>query len=169
MSAIDWAIAAVVLFGIGRGFFRGAVRTAFSLLAWFVALLAATRFSGALAGFFVGVVDSAPLQTAAAFAAVFLLALAALKAIAFGVLQTLKTLKLDFLDRLLGGALGGALGVLKVLVALSLLAPLLVLLPAWHSSTLAQSLMPFAPTAKRLVFETFGKAWQQIDKRPSGE
>lgn len=162
MSILDIIIALVVLIGVWRGFRQGAMQTVILLVAWLAALVAATRLANVVAPSFVGVVDDAVLQTALGFLTVFLLTIALLKLVVYFFAKALAALKLSFVDKLAGGVLGAGLGVLKVLVVLSLIAPLLIRLPVWQTSPLAQSLMPFAPMAKQLVFEAVGKAWDEI-------
>lgn len=169
MSILDIIIAVVVLIGVWRGFMRGAMRTVISLMAWLAALIAANRLAGVVAPSFAGVVDSAVLQSALGFVTVFLLTIALLQLVVYFFAKALSALKLSFIDKLAGGVLGAALGVLKVLVVLSLTAPLLIRLPIWQSSPLAQNLMPFAPMAKQLVYQAVGKAWDEINRSSASD
>lgn len=163
MSILDLAIAVVVLVGLWRGFHQGAIKTALLLMSWLIALILATRLASDFSSLFVHVVDSPVLQMALGFLLVFLVVISLLQLIAFIFTKILKILKLSFLDRLAGAVLGAGVGLLKVLVALSLLAPLLVQLPLWDNSPLAQSLLPFAPMAKMLILETANELWQELN------
>lgn len=163
MTLLDMAIAAIVLFGLWRGFLAGAMKTALSLASWLIALVAASRLASSVAPLFVGATDSAVLQLAMGFLAVFLVVMVMVQLIVYLSSHALKALKLDVLDRLAGGVLGAAVGVLKVLFVLSITAPLLTKLPMWERSVLAKALLPLAPTAKALLVHTAEDVWHSID------
>lgn len=164
MNLLDIIITAVVLFGLWRGFVAGAMKTALSLISWLTALVAATRLASSVSPMFVGVTDNGVLQTALGFICVFLVVVVSLKLIVYVFGKTLKALRLDFLDKIAGAVLGAATGVLKVLVVLSITAPLLTRLPIWQSSALAPNLLPLAPFAKTLIYKMADGIWQQVDR-----
>lgn len=164
MNLLDILIIAVVLFGLWRGFVAGAMKTALSLISWLAALVAATRLASSVSAMFVGVTDNAVLQTALGFLSVFLVVMVSLQLTVYVFGKTLKALKLDFLDKIAGAVLGAAIGVLKVLVILSITAPLLARLPVWQTSALAPNLLPLAPFAKTLLYEMADGVWQQVDR-----
>ncbi len=163
MSIIDIFIAFMVLLGLWRGFQAGAIKTAMSLVAWFVALIVASALAKEFSPLFVSVVNNEVLQISLAFLAIVLVIVAIIHMISWLALKTLKLLKLGFLDSLLGGVLGAGKGVLKVLIVLSIASPLLVKLPNWQESILAQNLLPFAPVAQALLTEVLGEAWNQME------
>ena len=164
MTVLDIIIAAVVLWGLYRGFQAGAIKTALTLIGWLVALVAGTRLADTVAPMFADFVDNTVLQTALGFLAVCLVVISIVHLIIYLFKSSLKALRLDFLDKLAGGVLGATKGVLKVLVVLSFTAPLLTHLPMWQSSALTQSLMPFAPMARQLITNATGEAWQYINQ-----
>ncbi|STZ14380.1 colicin V production protein [Moraxella caviae] len=153
----------MVLVGLWRGFQAGALKTAARLVAWVLALIIASKTAKDLSVFFVGVLDNPVLQTAAAFLLVAVGVVAVVHLATAFIASTLKAMKLGFINRLAGGALGALVGVFKVLIVLSIASPLLVSLPVWQESMLAQSLLPYAPVAKTLLQEAFGEAWQHIE------
>ncbi len=162
MSFIDIAIILVVVFGMWRGFGAGMIATLTSLVAWFLALVVASHAAADFAPLFVTVVDDPVLQVALAFLVVILIVLAVVNIFSSLLKRTTKALKLGFIDRIGGGALGAITGILKVLIVMSLIAPLLAKTPSWQSAVLAPSLVPYAPVAKTLLQKTFGEAWKQI-------
>lgn len=162
MTLIDVFVAFMVLMGLWRGFTAGFVKTAASLVAWLSALIIASRTAKEVAPFLAEFIENTVLQIAAAFLLVALGVVAVVYLLTSIITGALKTLKLGFVDRLLGGVLGAATGILKVLIILSIASPLLIHLPNWQQSILAQNLLPLAPIAMELLQEALGGAWQQI-------
>lgn len=164
MSGLDLVVMAVVLFGLWRGFMTGAIRTALSLVSWLVALFVATRFAHKMLPFFAETVDTPIFRTALAFLAVFLLTIAILQFGLYLLDKILKKLKLSWLNKLAGGVLGAGVGVLKVLVVLSVTAPLLVHFDIWGRSPLTQALVPYAPLAKTLLGEVASEVYDELNE-----
>lgn len=162
MSFLDTIIAFIILLSTWRGFKLGAMKTALALLSWFIALVAASRLGSTVGASFASIIDGVVLQTAAGFLAVFVVSLTLVHGSVYLARGALKKLKLDFLDKIAGAILGAATGLLRVLFALSIIAPLLVHLSIWHNSPLAQNLLPFAPTAQQLIKETAGGVWKAV-------
>lgn len=163
MTIIDSCIAFMVLTGLWRGFHAGAIKTAMSLVAWFVALILASSLAKPFAPLFAGVVDNWVLQVSLSFLVITLIILVICYVVSWIIQKTLKTLKLGFLDKILGGILGAGRGILKVLIILSVASPLLVKSANWHESILAQNLLPFAPIAQAVLVEVLGEAWEQVE------
>lgn len=162
MTLIDVLIAFMVLMSLWRGFVAGFVKTAASLVAWLLALIIASHTAKQVAPFLAVFIESSVFQIAVAFLLIVLSVVAVVHLLTSVITATLKTLKLGFLDRLFGGVLGTALGILKVLVILSIASPVLTYLPNWQQSILAQNLLPLAPIAMDLLQKSLGDAWQQI-------
>lgn len=163
MTIIDACIAFMVLTGLWRGFHAGAVKTAMSLVAWFVALVCASILAKPFAPLFAGVVDNWVLQVSLSFLVITLIVVVLCHVATWIMQKTLKTLKLGFLDKILGGVLGAGRGVLKVLIILSVASPLLIKSTHWQQSMLAQNLLPFAPVAQAMLVEVLGEAWEQVE------
>ncbi|WFF39625.1 CvpA family protein [Moraxella nasibovis] len=162
MTWIDLFIMVMVLLGMWRGFGAGFVKTAASLISWLLALVVASRLAKSVAPLLAEFISNPILQIAAAFLVVALVVMMAVQLLAMSLTGLFKRLKLGFLDRILGGVLGAVTGVLKVLIILSIASPLLVHLPNWQTSILAQNLLPLAPVAVQLLQEVLGETWQQI-------
>lgn len=163
MTFLDVLIVFIVLMGMWRGFAAGCIKTTFSLVSWLVAFLVASRTASDFASILAGVIDSPVLQVAAMFLLLALAVMTVMQLLIAMLIGLVKTLRLGLLDGVLGGVLGAALGVLKVLILLSIASPLLVYLPNWQESILAQNLLPLAPTATELLKQVLGDAWQQIE------
>lgn len=163
MTVLDMLILAIVLWGLWRGFQLGAMKTAVSLIAWLAGLVAATRLASLVSGMFESITNNTVLQLALGFLSVFLVVVILLQLIVSVFGKALKALKLDFLDKLAGGVLGAATGTLKVLVILSITAPLLTKHSIWHNSILAPALLPLAPIAKALMYEAAKEVWEEMD------
>lgn len=163
MTFLDILIVFIVLMGMWRGFGAGCIKTASSLVAWLVAFVIASRIASDFAPMLAVVIDSPVLQVAAMFLLLALAAMTVMQLFIAILIGLVKTLRLGLLDSMLGGVLGAALGILKVLILLSIAAPLLVYLPNWQESILTQNLLPLAPTATELLKQVLGDAWQQIE------
>lgn len=162
MTWIDLFIMVMVLLGMWRGFGAGFVKTAASLISWLLALVVASHLAKSVAPLLAEFISNPILQIAAAFLVVALVVMMAVQLLAMSLTGLFKRLKLGFLDRILGGVLGAVTGILKVLIILSISSPLLVHLPNWQASILAQNLLPLAPVAVQLLQEVLGETWQQI-------
>lgn len=162
MSILDIIISLVVLAGLWRGYQYGVVKTFGSLIAWAAALIIASKWADELS-IFLTMIDNRVFQIALAFVLI-VLAVLLLVQMTVGVLtKTINALHIGFLNRIAGGLLGAMLGVLKILMVLSVAAPLLVQLPIWKESILAQNLLPYAPMARVLIGKTVGEAVHQLE------
>lgn len=162
MTILDMLIAFVVLIGLWRGFQAGALKTAMSVVGYLVALIVASWWADDLSVLLLPYIDNPVLAVATAFLLVVLAVLLVLHVVLMTASGVLKALKLSFVDRVLGGVLGAAKGLIKVLILLSIASPVLVYLPNWQDSILAQNLLPFAPVATDLLKQILGDAWQQV-------
>lgn len=163
MAWLDIIITFVVFMGLWRGFRAGVIKTLAALVSWLLALIIASKMADDFAYWFVGITDSQVLQIAMAFLAVMLAVVVGVQLIASTLTKTVSALKLGFLDRLAGGVLGASVGVLKVLIVLSIIAPLLLKVPSVQNSVLIPALLPYAPVAKTLLQETLGQTWNQLE------
>ena len=163
MAWLDIIITFVVFMGLWRGFRAGVIKTLAALVSWLLALIIASKMADDFAYWFVGITDSQVLQIAMAFLAVMLAVVVGVQLIASTLTKTASALKLGFLDRLAGGVLGAGVGVLKVLIVLSIIAPLLLKAPSVQNSVLVPALLPYAPVAKTLLQETLGQTWNQLE------
>ncbi len=152
MAVIDWLIVGIFLLSSFFGLWRGLVREVFSLLAWFLAFMAARWGSPSLATFLSQYLDSPQLVLIIAYASLFFIALLLGSLIASWLSRLTAKAGLSISDRLLGMFFGAARGLL-ILVVLHTLAQLFSLdawlqdsqyfdqlapLSAWVQHTLAQ-------------------------------
>ena len=163
MTAIDIIIILMVITGIYKGFQAGAIKTALSLFGWIVAFIVASQIADILAPMFAGFSDDRIVQISLASLMVVAVIVGTTYLIAHFLVKTLKLLRLGFLDKTAGAFLGIFKGLLKVMAALTVMAPLLIKMPIWKESMLAQTLMPFAPIAKALMAQTAQTAIEQMD------
>ncbi|OAU94364.1 CvpA family protein [Moraxella catarrhalis] len=163
MNWIDIIISIVVLLGIWRGFTAGIIKSMAMLLSWLIALVVASKTANSFSHIFAPFVDNSVLQVAMAFIAIMLITVLLVGTAASLLSRSFKALKLGFLDRIGGGVFGAATGVLKVLVVLSIISPVLALMPVAQSSVLVPSLLPYAPVAKNLLHKAFDSTWNQLE------
>lgn len=164
MSWLDILIVAILALGLWRGFGAGAIKTSFSLLAWLVTLIIATKFYGVFVPVVAPFAQSYAMQVAMAFLLVFFGVMVLSQIVLFLVLKTIKLLKLSFLDKMAGAVLGVVLGILKVLVILSITSPILTKFDLWERSPLAQTLLPFAPIAKTVLMQATNEMIDEVKK-----
>lgn len=162
MAWLDIIITAVVFLGLWRGFRAGVIKTLAVLVSWLLALIIASNLADEFAYLFAGMSDDRVIQIAMAFLVVMLAVVVIVQLLASALTKTVSVLKLGFLDRVAGGVLGAGVGVLKVLIVLSVIAPMLKL-SSVQNSVLVPALLPYAPVAKTLLAKTLGQAWNQLD------
>lgn len=163
MNMLDIIIAVVVLLGLLRGFQTGLIRSLMSLIGWLVALVIASRFAGQFAVWFAGLIDSPVLQTALAFLSLVIVVLAVLYVLVAVLSRLIDKLNITVLDRMAGGVLGAAKGILVVLIIMSFTAPALQRFEFWQRSVMVKELMPLAPVAVQLTKQVVATSWQQMN------
>lgn len=155
---IDIIILVMLGIGLYRGFKVGAVKTILSFVSWLAGLILATLLASPFAPFFASMADSPFGQKALAFLAVVVVVVAIGHAVTWIAQKTLKALYLGLFDKLIGGGIGVAKELLKVLILLSIFSPILAKTQSFQESTLAQMILPFAPVAKVIAQDV----WQDI-------
>ncbi|HQT26920.1 MAG TPA: CvpA family protein [Burkholderiales bacterium] len=116
MTAIDYAVLAIVIVSVLLGVMRGFVRETLSLAAWFAAFWSANHFSPMLSGMLPQGISGAPLRILVAFAAIFLVTLIVLALLTKLLSGMVKKAGLGWMDGMLGFMFGFARGALIVLV-----------------------------------------------------
>jgi len=106
MVWIDWALLAVLLLSALLGLWRGLVYEVISVAGWVAAFVLAQAYASEAAAWLPMDGFSAPLQLAAGFAVVFLLAAFAGGLVAWMVKKLVESVGLRPVDRVLGGAFG---------------------------------------------------------------
>ena len=162
MSVIDGVILSVLTFGLIRGFMAGAIKTIFTFIGWLFALIIASKIAPILSLLLQPVIDNRVWQITLAFLGIVFIIVVITHILSYLAIKMLKFLKLGFLDKLGGAILGVAKGLIKVLVLLSLTAPILPHLPNTNSSVLLPSLLLLAPVAKELVGDVLEDMWQEM-------
>ncbi len=117
MTWLDYAVLGVFAVSILVGVLRGLVREVVSILGWVIAFLAANLLAGPLGPSMPSAIPTPELRVAAAFVAIFLLALVAASALGFILSKAIGAVGLGGVDRALGLIFGAARGVLVVLAA----------------------------------------------------
>jgi membrane protein required for colicin V production len=158
MNAIDIIILIILAFFCVKGFFRGLIMEAFTLVGLFLAYIIALREMSALAVVFGRAVDVPPWAgTALSFFVIFVVVVLSCRLIAGALRKFLQWTLLDWLDR--GG--GVVSGLFKGALVASLLALLVSLIPvseemerAQKQSFLFQPVRSVAPAVFNFVKRT---------------
>jgi membrane protein required for colicin V production len=117
MAWLDWAVIGVFAGSMALGAWRGLVREVLSILGWVIAFLAANLLAGPLGPEMPRAIPTAELQVAAAFVAVFLVALILTSLTGLLLSRLVRAVGLGSTDRALGAAFGAARGLLLVIAA----------------------------------------------------
>jgi membrane protein required for colicin V production len=123
MIWLDYAVAGVFAVSLLVGAWRGLVREVISVLGWIIAFLAANLLAGPIGPSMPEAIPTPELRVAAAFVAVFVVALVLASLAGLLLSGIVKSIGLGGVDRLLGAVFGAARAVL-VIVAAALLAGL---------------------------------------------
>ena len=152
MSVLDLIVLLVLLLAVVRGLMRGMVDTLFSLVAWILAFVAGKWGASMAAPLLPVAVESPSIRYFAAFAVIFLLVLIGVLLLGNALAALVKDAGLGSADRVLGGVLGLAKG-LVILVGLTLAAGLTSLprTDFWKQASLSHSLQVMAQGALPLV------------------
>lgn len=161
MSVIDGVILCFLFMELLRGLMAGAIKTAFVFIGYLTALVMASKLAPQFAPLLQPITDNQLWQITLSFFGIALIIISIVHVAAHILTKTLKLLKLGALDKLGGMVLGLAKGLLKLLILLSLIAPILPYLPA-TSSALVPSLLPFAPVARQWADDAFEQTWQEV-------
>ena len=158
MTALDWILAAVLVFSLLLGAWRGLVYEVLSLLGWVAAFCAAQWFAPQVAGLLPLQSASETLRYAAAFVLVFIAALIAASLLAAMLKKMVAAIGLRPVDRTLGAAFGVLRGMLLLLAATAVInMSVLKASPWWQESSGAGMLTVTLGSLKPLLPEPFAK------------
>lgn len=113
---VDWALLAVLLLSLAVGLWRGLVFEVLSLLGWVAAFIAAQAFAPQAAAYMPLGGPGSPLNLAATFVALFVVALIAWTLAARLIRLLINATPLRLIDRVLGAGFGLLRGLLVLLV-----------------------------------------------------
>lgn len=100
-----------IALGFYQGFKHGVIYSVFSILGWFLGLIAALKFSFLVVNMLHGFLHSSPKTLAIiAFIMVFLLVLLLVRLIAWGLENILKSFSLELPNKVIGGLLHALIG-----------------------------------------------------------
>jgi membrane protein required for colicin V production len=151
MNWLDVVLAIVFILSIIVSVRQGLIKEATSLIGLIVALLIASRLYRAASEALSDKVGSGPLLATASFILVFLIVYLGVLLLGHILSKSLKILKMQWLDRLLGSVFGAARGVLMLVF---ILITLLLILPSSSPSSILQS--SFVYTYSRPVIKMVG-------------
>ena len=156
MTWLDYAVIGVFTVSMALGAWRGLVREVISILGWVIAFLAANLFAGPLGPSMPNAIPTPELKLAAAYAAIFLVAVLVTSLAGLLLSKIVSAVGLGGIDRMLGGAFGAARAAL-VVVAATLIAGL-TSAPReawWRDSACGRTLVQIALALKPLLPPAF--------------
>jgi membrane protein required for colicin V production len=175
VTAFDFVVFGVVVLSTLFGFARGFMRVAVSLAAWVVAFVLAIQLSTPLGAMLPEFGESPTARYLTAFALIVIVVLLVGALLGWLLYRLVRAIGLGFLDRLLGGIVGVARGVL--IVVIGVLVAGLTSLPqqVWWQNAMfapplvvaAMSLKPWLPHAWTEHLE-YGKPAPSKPGRPAG-
>jgi membrane protein required for colicin V production len=137
MAMIDIIILVIIVISSLFGVFRGLIKEALSLAAWFAAIFIAGTFSGMLAELMGNFIDNPTLRRVAAFALLFVVTIA-LGTIASNMVSKLTSaVGLGGLDKILGAGFGLLRGAVVVLILMFISSSFEFTQPWYEESILA--------------------------------
>jgi len=158
MSLLDLIVLLVLVLAVVRGLMRGMIDTLFSLVAWILAFVLSKWGAVWVAPLLPIGVESTGIRYFAGFAVIFLVVLIGVLLLGHGLATLVKAVGLGSVDKVLGGVLGLAKG-LVILTGFTLAAGLTSLprTDFWKQAMLSGSLQAMAQRALPLVPEDVAK------------
>ncbi len=158
MTTLDWILAAVLVFSLLLGAWRGLVYEVLSVLGWAASFYAAQWFAPQVATMLPLQSASEPVRYAAAFVLVFIAAVFAAGLLAALLKMLVDAIGLRPVDRTLGAAFGVLRGVIMLLAATVVMdMTALKSSPWWQESRGAQTLTAALTSLRPLLPEQFAK------------
>lgn len=158
MTTLDWILAAVLVFSLLLGAWRGLVYEVLSVLGWAVSFYAAQWMAPQVAMMLPLQTASEPVRYAAAFALVFIGAVFAAGLLAALLKKLVDAIGLRPVDRTLGAAFGVLRGMIMLLAATVVMDMTALKSSAWwQASTGAQMLTATLTSLRPLLPEQFAK------------
>ena len=117
MSTVDWVFAAVLVFSMLLGAWRGLVYEVLSVLGWAVSFYAAQWFAPTVADLLPRQSTTDAVRYAAAFVLIFIVAIFAAGFVAFLLKKLIEAIGLRPVDRTMGAAFGLVRGLILLLAA----------------------------------------------------
>ena len=158
MTTLDWILAAVLVFSLMLGAWRGLVYEVLSVLGWAVSFYAAQWFAPQAALLLPWESATEPVRYAAAFVLVFIAALFAAGLLAALVKRLVDAIGLRPVDRTLGAAFGVVRGLILLLAA-TVVMDMTALKSSnwWQESVGAQTLTAALAGLKPMLPEQFSR------------
>jgi membrane protein required for colicin V production len=152
MSMLDLIVLLVLILAVVRGLMRGMVDTLFSLAAWILAFVLGKWGALMVAPLLPIAIESPAIRYFAGFAVIFLVVLIGVLLLGHALASLVKAAGLGSTDRMLGGVLGLAKG-LVILIGLTLAAGLTSLprTDFWKQAALSGSLQTMVQFALPLL------------------
>ena len=151
--ALDIIIALVVALGFYLGFNRGLIKTVFDTLSLLIGLLAALMLSPTVITLVEQVVSNKALSIVIGIVITFIGVMALIRFIGKKLEDVFKTVNINFINKLAGGAVQGLFFALLLSLLLGLMANLEVLNPRTAQNSTGYRLLEPLPEHSKVLFE----------------
>jgi len=166
MNVLDIVLVVIMAAFIVYGAVKGIVRLALGSIAVALGVFLGCWYNAPAASALSGWIQNEPVRRLVALALIFLATLAAFAVLVWFITKTLEAVKLRWLDRLSGAALGL---LVAALLAAALLVPLVAFLPADSSlvgnSTLSPYVLRVSSFVKSVVPEEMRRRYEEAKQR----
>ena len=162
MTSLDLIILLWFAFNIFKGLRQGLIATLASFLGWVIGGLVALRAYPVLLPFVSRLVEQPQLQIIIAMLGMMLGVSLCLALLGWLLSQFLKTIKLNWLNRLAGGVFGFAKIVVIVSIFIHILTPWASKMVWWQQSMVIQALQPSASAITAVVHKWGQQSLQHI-------
>lgn len=169
MHPADGVILALVAISMVIGLFRGFAREAFALAGWIAAYVVAQLFHAPLQAELAAAITTPSLRLIVAWGGLFVATLLLASLAGYMVRSLMESAGAGGVDRLLGGVFGLVRGLIVVLAAFILMAPLASRDPWWQEAWSPGAFMRHAPLGEALKDTVVQAARNAAGKRPPPE
>jgi membrane protein required for colicin V production len=166
VNALDIGLVVVLAAFVVWGAVKGLVRLALGSIALVLGVLLGLWYSGTVAGWFEGMIETETVRRLTGFAVVFIATLLAFAILVWFITKTLEAANLRWVDRLTGAAIGLAVA---ALLAGAVLVPLTAFLPEDSTlvgdSTLSPYVLKISSFVKSIVPDELSQRFEAARKR----
>lgn len=164
MNVLDLILIVVMLYSAVRGFSQGLIKSLISLIGWVLALICATQYTDHLAPSMTFISHDHVVQKVTAFLTIIAIFMALMWGINLVLNKIIQTLKLDPINRLMGGMFGVIKSLFIILIVIQGVAPWISKAQFWKHSVIVYTFLPYTPLATEVSKNIADEAIQHFQK-----